>query len=58
MLKRVLAATLAGQYFEPISALPAAVFSVWHNISGGLLALLYRSRPTEDTQKPVPALKG
>lgn len=53
-----LAATLAGQYFEPISALPAAVFSVWHNISGGLLALLYRSRPTEDAQKPVPALKG
>lgn len=37
-----LAATLATTYFSPLSALPAAVFSVWHNISGGLLALLYR----------------
>ncbi len=37
-----LAATLAATYFEPISALPAAVFSVWHNISGGLLAMACR----------------
>ena len=44
-----LAATLAGQYFDPVSALPAAVFSVWHNISGGLLSLFYRARPTKDT---------
>lgn len=43
-----LAATLATQYFDPISALPAAVFSVWHNISGGLLSVFFRSRPTED----------
>ena len=37
-----LAATLASKYFDPVSALPAAVFSVWHNISGGLLALAFR----------------
>lgn len=37
-----LAATLAATYFEPISALPAAVFSVWHNISGGVLAMVFR----------------
>lgn len=37
-----LAATLAATYFEPISALPAAVFSVWHNISGGILAMAFR----------------
>ncbi|WP_240161714.1 bile acid:sodium symporter family protein [Flaviflexus equikiangi] len=43
-----LAATLAGQYFEPISALPAAVFSVWHNISGGILSLIYRAKPTPE----------
>lgn len=43
-----LAATLATQYFDPISALPAAVFSVWHNISGGLLSVFFRNRPTED----------
>ncbi|ALA67004.1 bile acid:sodium symporter family protein [Corynebacterium lactis] len=37
-----LAATLAATYFEPMAALPGAVFSVWHNISGGLLAMYYR----------------
>ena len=39
-----LAATLAAKYFDPVAALPAAVFSVWHNISGGLLALWFRRR--------------
>lgn len=37
-----LAAALAAQYMSPVSALPGAVFSVWHNISGALLALLCR----------------
>ncbi|MBP3089045.1 bile acid:sodium symporter family protein [Corynebacterium sp. sy017] len=39
-----LAASLATQYFEPLSALPAAVFSVWHNLSGAMLAALWRWR--------------
>ncbi|SJM57371.1 bile acid:sodium symporter family protein [Gulosibacter sp. 10] len=39
-----LAATLASTHFNPAAALPAAVFSVWHNISGGLLALFFRAR--------------
>ena len=33
-----LAAGLATVYFSPAAALPAAVFSVWHNVSGSLLA--------------------
>jgi BASS family bile acid:Na+ symporter len=37
-----LAAGLAAQYFSPAAALPGAIFSVWHNISGALLALYYR----------------
>lgn len=37
-----LAATLAATYFNPIAALPAAVFSIWHNLSGAMLALFYR----------------
>ena len=37
-----LAAGLATTYMEPASALPAAVFSLWHNVSGGLLAMFYR----------------
>src|SRR5699024_6209239 len=39
-----LAATLAAAHFSPVAALPAAVFSVWHNISGGLLAVFFRYR--------------
>lgn len=37
-----LAAGLAAQYFSPSAALPAAVFSIWHNLSGALLAAIYR----------------
>lgn len=37
-----LAATLAAQYFSPAAALPGAVFSIWHNLSGAVLAMYYR----------------
>lgn len=37
-----LAAGLAAQYFSPAAALPAAVFSVWYNVSGGLVAAWWR----------------
>jgi BASS family bile acid:Na+ symporter len=37
-----LAAGLAAQYMNPLSALPGAVFSVWHNLSGAVFALLCR----------------
>jgi BASS family bile acid:Na+ symporter len=33
-----LAVALAKTYFSPLAALPGAVFSVWHNISGSLFA--------------------
>ncbi|KQB83827.1 bile acid:sodium symporter family protein [Corynebacterium oculi] len=33
-----LAAGLATRYLDPLSALPGAVFSVWHNISGAMVA--------------------
>ena len=37
-----LAATLAASYFSPEAALPGAVFSTWHNLSGAVLAAVYR----------------
>ena len=37
-----LAAGLAAQYMPPVAALPGAVFSVWHNLSGAVFALLCR----------------
>lgn len=33
-----LAASLAVMYFTPAAAIPGAIFSVWHNISGSLVA--------------------
>ena len=47
-----LAATLAGTYFSPEAALPGAVFSTWHNLSGAVLAAVYRRR---DAVAPAPA---
>ena len=41
-----LAAALATVHFNPAAALPAAIFSVWHNVSGSLLAT-YWARKTE-----------
>ena len=37
-----LGVALALKYFGPVAALPGAVFSIWHNISGALLAGLWR----------------
>ncbi|QOG07975.1 bile acid:sodium symporter family protein [Aureimonas sp. OT7] len=33
-----LGAALASAHFSPVAAVPSAIFSVWHNISGALLA--------------------
>ncbi len=40
-----LAATLGKLYFGPLAALPGALFSVWHNLSGSLLAGWWAARP-------------
>ena len=33
-----LGAALATAYFSPLAAVPSAIFSVWHNISGAIVA--------------------
>ncbi len=35
-------ATLAAAHFNPLSAVPSAIFSVWHNISGPIVATVFR----------------
>ena len=40
-----LAATLGTVHFGPAAALPGAVFSVWHNVSGAALAGYWSRRP-------------
>jgi BASS family bile acid:Na+ symporter len=37
-----LAVTLAIKYFSAFAALPGAIFSIWHNISGSILAAYWR----------------
>ena len=36
-----LAVALATEYFKPLAALPGAIFSIWHNLSGALLAAMW-----------------
>lgn len=43
-----LAVALATKYFSAAAALPGAVFSVWHNLSGAVLAGYWSRRPGED----------
>lgn len=45
-----LAATLATTQFSPVAALPAAVFSVWHNVSGSAVAAYWRRRTDEQVR--------
>lgn len=50
-----LGAALANAYFSPVAAVPSAIFSVWHNISGALLANWFSRRvdAVAATEKPV-----
>ena len=44
-----LGAALDNAHFSPLAAVPSALFSVWHNLSGSLLAALFRRM--EDTPR-------
>lgn len=44
-----LAASLGLAHFTPIAAVPGAIFSVWHNISGPLLANWWAKRSQDDS---------
>lgn len=49
-----LGAALATAYFSPLAAVPSAIFSVWHNISGALLANYFASRSKGEEAGPAP----
>jgi BASS family bile acid:Na+ symporter len=52
-----LAATLGKLYFSPLAALPGALFSVWHNLSGSVLAAIWKARPVRQRQAhPIPTV--
>ncbi|MGE8501586.1 MAG: bile acid:sodium symporter family protein [Pseudomonas sp.] len=45
-----LGAALASAHFSPLAAVPSALFSVWHNLSGALIATVFR-RMGQDAEK-------
>jgi BASS family bile acid:Na+ symporter len=45
-----LGAALAAAHFSPLAAVPSALFSVWHNLSGSMLATWF-ARRSEDKNK-------
>ncbi len=49
-----LGVAIALQFFGAISALPAALFSIWHNLSASLLAAYWRRRTEENIRKLKP----
>ncbi|WP_142131450.1 bile acid:sodium symporter family protein [Arthrobacter sp. SLBN-83] len=50
-----LAATLATAHFTPLAALPSAVFSLWHNVSGAIVAAWLARRPLQDKPADAPS---
>ncbi len=46
-----LGAALAAKFFTPAAALPSAIFSLWHNVSGITLARYWSKRMQEAIQK-------
>ncbi|WP_028241288.1 bile acid:sodium symporter family protein [Stutzerimonas azotifigens] len=51
-----LGAALASAHFSPLAAVPSALFSVWHNLSGPLLATFYRrleDRPAAEPRRSI-----
>ncbi|MCA0993001.1 bile acid:sodium symporter family protein [Pseudalkalibacillus hwajinpoensis] len=48
-----LGAALAAAHFNPIAAVPSAIFSVWHNISGPILATIWSKRKPATKEQNV-----
>jgi len=43
-----LGAVLAHTHFSPVTALPSAIFSIWHNISGAILASIWSRKSKKE----------
>jgi BASS family bile acid:Na+ symporter len=46
-----LGAVLAAAHFKPIAAVPSAIFSVWHNISGSVLVTWFARKEETNPDK-------
>jgi len=48
-----LGAALASAHFSPLAAVPSALFSVWHNISGALLSTYFRRMSEKEDREAL-----
>ena len=48
-----LGAALASAHFSPLAAVPSALFSVWHNISGALLSTYFRRMSEKEDRETL-----
>ncbi|MGP4039744.1 bile acid:sodium symporter family protein [Gracilibacillus sp. D59] len=48
-----LGATLAAAHFNPLAAVPSAIFSVWHNISGPIVATIFRKQQEKENKSDI-----
>jgi BASS family bile acid:Na+ symporter len=46
-----LGASLAAIHFSPLAAVPSAIFSVWHNISGPIIATIFRKQQEKEADQ-------
>lgn len=53
MQNSALGVALAMGHFSPLSAVPSAIFSVWHNISGPIVATIYNNMKDPDAKDPL-----
>ena len=53
-----LGAALAAAHFSPLAAVPSAIFSVWHNISGGLVATWFQRMPNSPRRRGARDSRG
>ena len=44
---------LASAHFSPLAAVPSALFSVWHNISGALLSTYFRRMSEKEDRRAL-----
>lgn len=57
-----LGAAIASAHFNPLAAVPSAIFSVWHNISGPIIATIFSRMKDEKADEaeagPPPTING
>lgn len=51
MQNSALGVALAMAYFSPLSAIPATLFSIWHNMSGSLLASYWAGKQKKEDEE-------